>query len=97
MQIILRALLYIWLLTGFSASYFLVIDLDTTTETQIGGMGWFPVVWIGGALVMGWLGDAVMFNKGTVFGRSEFGSISKTVYIAVIVIVPLASMLLQPI
>ena len=46
---------------------------------------------------MGWLGDAVMFNKGTVFGRSEFGSISKTVYIAVIVIVPLASMLLQPI
>ena len=46
MQIILRALLYIWLLTGFSASYFLVIDLDTTTENQIGGMGWFPVVWM---------------------------------------------------
>ena len=86
MHIVLRALLYFWLLTVFAISYYLVIELDT-----VGTFG-FLVVWFGGALVMGWIGDAVLFGRGTVFGRGEFGAVSKIIYIALIVLLPLAAM-----
>ena len=89
MAVLLRALLYVWLLTVFAISYFLVIDLDTV------GAFWFLTIWVGGALVMGWIGDAVLFSRGTVFGRSEFGAVSKGVYLALIVLLPLAAMLAE--
>lgn len=87
MQIILRALLYFWLLTGFALSYFLVVDLDAV------GVFWFIVVWVGGALVMSWIGDAVMFGRGTVFGQRTFGALGKSVYLVVIAILPLFAIL----
>jgi hypothetical protein len=89
MQILLRAVLYFWLLTGFAVSYLSVIDLDTV------GMFWFFIIWFGGALVMGWIGDAVIFGRGTVFGRSGFGAVGKSVYVAVIVLLPLINMLAE--
>ena len=89
MQIFLRALLYFWLLTVFSFSYFLVIELDKV------GMAWFLIIWVVGALIMGWLGDAVLFDRGTVFGRNSFGGVAKGIYLAAIVLLPIAAILLD--
>ena len=86
MQCLRRALLYIWLLTGFSITYFLLIDFD-----KLGSVT-FLLIWAGGALLMGWIGDAILLGKGSILGRNNFNKSAKVLYLSFIILTPIAAM-----
>jgi len=86
MQFLIRALLYIWLLTGFSITFFLSFDLDKLDAVIS------LLIWVGGALLMGWIGDAILFGRGTIFGRNNFKKSAKIIYVSFITLIPIAAM-----
>ena len=86
MQLLVRAVLYIWLLIGFSVTWSLLFDFD-----KLGAVT-FLLIWVGGALLLGWIGDAILFGKGTIFGRNNFKKSAKIIYVSFITLIPIAAM-----
>jgi len=89
MMTVKRILLYAWLLIGFPSSYFLLLDF-----TEL-GTAVLLITWIGGAIFMGFLGDAILFGKGTFFGHQDFNRGAKVFYLSFIILIPLAAMMVD--
>jgi hypothetical protein len=87
MTIVWRVIYYVWILTVFSLSYSLILDFENV------GVVKFVIIWISGGLILGWIGDAILFGKGSFFGRTKFRNIEKFSLIGFIVLAPFFSMI----
>ncbi len=86
---ITRTIYYAWVILFFPIAYLLIPGLENALE--------WPGYWIAGiflfnAVLMGWIGDAIIFRRDTIGGKKIDSNAFKWLFVAFVVLVPVFAM-----
>lgn len=87
-MVIVRALYYFWVVLFFPLSYMLVPGFSAVLDRP----GFVIVGFLVNAILMGWLGDAIIFGRSTIANRSIDSTSLRWVFVAFVIFAPLFAM-----
>ncbi len=83
-----RIAYYVWIVAFFPVCYFALPGLGLSLDRP----GMFATVFVANALLLGWLGDAVIFGRGTAFGQKVESAALKWGFLALVILLPVIVM-----